>query len=274
MHLDGARFAQWWADRYTRGLAPDVGESRRAEIASDVFEQHHGAVTSDSTSRAVAWRTVRGVHADLAWRRQEQQRMHATVRPPSGIRTTWAVMTQNWFAPLAVLVGVFDIGFAVAVATEDGATMPDQAIGPVALGALATVLFAGLWLRYRIGIAAIARPVEGPRQGVPPWVVAGLSAVLVVCCALLVVGASSDALVLFFSAFGVLGVTALAVVSVAITRAVRSSDPGRRLALFDGMIIVGVIPALAMFWMVIPGLLAIAVIVGVLTTNPRVQPAV
>ena len=33
------------------------------------------------------------------------------------------------------------------------------------------------------------------------------------------------------------------------------------------------VAALAMFWMVIPALVAIAVIVGVVTTNPRVQPA-
>ncbi len=273
MHLDGARFAQWWADRYTRGLAPDVGESRRAEIASDVFEQYHGAVTSDSTSRAVAWRTVRGLHADLAWRRQEQQRMQATFRPPSRIRTTWAVMTQNWFAPLASVVGVFDIGFAVAVATEDGSTMPGRVVGPVVLSVLAATLFAGLWLRYRIGIVAIAQPAARPRDRVPTWVVAGLSAVLVVCCALLVVGVSSGASELLYVVFPLLVVTALVLISVAIIRAVRSSEPGTRMALFDGMIIVGVLPALAMFWMVIPGIVAIAVIVGVVTTNPRVQPA-
>jgi hypothetical protein len=115
--------------------------------------------------------------------------------------------------------------------------------------------------------------VDGPRNRVPTGIVAGLCALLVMSCGLLVVGVSSGASAFFFVAFAVVGVTALALVSVAITRAVRSSEPGSRLALFDGMIIVGVIPALAMFWMVIPALVAIAVIVGVVTTNPRVAPA-
>ena len=84
---------------------------------------------------------------------------------------------------------------------------------------------------------------------------------------------SSGAAELLYVVFPLLVATALVLISVAIIRAVRSSEPGTRMALFDGMIIVGVLPALAMFWMVIPGLVAIAVIVGVVTTNPRVQPA-
>jgi hypothetical protein len=172
-----------------------------------------------------------------------------------------------------VLVGAFDVLFAVAIIAEDGATMPGRVVGPVVLGALASVLFAGLWLRYRIGAATIAQPAARPRDRVPTWVVAGLSAVLVVCCTLLVVGVSSGASELIYVVFPLLVATALVLISVAIIRAVRSSEPGTRMALFDGMIIVGVLPALAMFWMVIPGVVAIAVIVGVVTTNPRVQPA-
>jgi len=266
----GATFTEWWVDRYTRGLPTEVRDRRRAELASDVFEQHHAMIGRPAD---VTWRTIRGAHADLAWRREEQRLVQASHRPPSRLRATWRVVTQNWFAPIAVLLGVFNVLFAIAVATEDGGKMPGQAIGPVILGLLAVALFGGLWLRWRAGQARLARPADAPRTPVPTHYVAGLAALLVVCCAILVIGVSSGAPVFFFTALGLLSVTGLALAGIGITRAVQSADPGSRIALADGMIIVGVLPSLVMFWMVIPPALAIAVIVGVVTTNPRVRPA-
>ena len=269
--IDGAALARWWADRYTRGLPPAVRDRRLAEIDNDVYEQLLVASRPGRAS-AVGWRAVRGAHADLAWRREEQQRVQASHRPPSRLRATWGVVTQNWFAPLALLVAAFDLLFAIAVATEDGGTMPGQAVGPVILVLLAALIVGGLWLRWRAGRARIPRPADAPRAPVPGRYVAGLAGLLVVCLAILVVGVSAGAPVFFFTAFGVLSVTGLVLAGIGITRAVRSADPGSRIALADGMIIVGVLPAIVMFWMVIPPLVAIAVIVGVVTTNPRVRP--
>jgi hypothetical protein len=267
----GAAFARWWVDRYTRGLPPDVRERRRAEIASDVFEQVHG---TEHRGHDVAWRAVRGLHADLAWRREERRLVQGSYRPPSRLRTTWGVVTQNWFAPLALLVAGFDALFAIAVATEADGKMPGRAVGPVILVAFAALVVGGLWLRWRAGCARAATPVADlPRLPVSRWWIAGGFGLLVVCLALLVVGVSAGSPGVFFLVFGLLAVAALAVGGVGTVRAVRSSDPAHRVALADGMIVVGVLPALAMFWMIVPSLVAIAVIVGVLTTNPRVRPA-
>jgi hypothetical protein len=267
----GTAFAMWWVDRYTRGLPSDVRERRRAEIASDVFEHTHavGARGAD-----VAWRTARGVHADLAWRREERRLVQASHRPPSRLRTSWGVVTQNWFAPLAVLVCAFDILLAIGVATEDDGKMPGQAIGPVVLATFGVTLAVGLWLRWRAGHAQASRlAVDVPRRPVSSRWIAGTVGLLVVCLAVLVVGVSAGTPSVFFLGFGLLAVTAAAAGGLGIARAVRSSDPAHRVALADGMIVVGVLPALAMFWMIVPALVAIAVIVGVLTTNPRIRPA-
>jgi hypothetical protein len=267
--MDGASLARRWAARYTRGLPPTVSEGRRAEIDSDVFE--HQAV--GGTHAAVMWRTLRGVPADLAWRREERQRMQASHRPTSRLRATWGVVTQNWFAPLAALVAAFDILFAIAVATEEGGTMPGRAVGPVVLLALAALLLGGLWLRWRAGAARLAQPAAAPRRPVSTRWLAALVGLLVVVLAMLVVGSATGVPMVFFSALTVVLATALVLAVIGVRRAVRASDPAARLVLADGMIIVGVLPGLAMFWMVIPPLVALAVIVGVLTTNPRVRPA-
>ncbi|MBM3658771.1 MAG: hypothetical protein FJW95_04620 [Actinobacteria bacterium] len=270
MGADGAGFARWWAARYTRGLPDEVGARRRAEIECDVFEH---CQATNGRSAAVAWRTVRGVHADLAWRREERRLMQGSHRTPTRLRTTWSVVTQNWFAPLAVLVAIFDVLLAIGIATEKDGKLPGQAIGPVVLIALAALLVAGLWLRWRAGEARAQR-TGSVAAAVPTRWIAGLVAVLVVSLALLVVGVSTGSLVFFFVAVSVLKVVVLVLATVGITRAVRSADPGARVTLANGMIIAGVLPALLFFWMIVPALIALAVIVGVLTTNPRVRPAV
>jgi hypothetical protein len=263
----------WWTERYTRGLPADVRDARRAEIASDVFEQCHGAANGDVSHRAVAWRTVRGVHADLAWRRQEQQRMQASLRPPSRIRSTWAVVTQNWFAPLAVLVGVFNLGFAIAVARVEGDSASGRVVGPILLAAATVSLATGLWLRWRTGQALRLRPERATPAAVPARWLTFLVALPVVLLALVALAFGIGSAVPIAVAFAV---AVLAVVGGGIrlvARAAATTDAGTRIVLADGLIVLGMLPALAMFWMVIPPLLAIAVIVGLVTTNPRVRSA-
>lgn len=59
----------------------------------------------------------------------------------------------------------------------------------------------------------------------------------------------------------------------ALGRALRSSNIADKAGVADALIIVGTLPALALFWMVIPPLLALAVIVGVLGASPRLRAA-
>jgi hypothetical protein len=267
-------FTTWWAARYTRGLPDQVQGRRRDEIASDVFEELHAA--SDGPHRSLAWRTVRGIPADFSWRRQEMRAMRTNSPEPheSHLRNAWAVVTQRWFAPLAVVVLLFDVLFAIAVINEDGSNS-GQVIGPVLLGLCALAIGSGLWLRWRAARVISARVAEPgqDRRAVSNRTIAALIAVLGVTLALLVIGVSGGSVVLFFVALVFIGGCALGFGGRAVARAMRSSDLADKAGLADGLIVVGTFPALAMFWMVIPPVLALLVIGGVIGTSPRFRPA-
>jgi hypothetical protein len=267
-------FTTWWADRYTRGLPAEVRDRRRDEITSDVFEQLHA--TSDERRTSVTWRTVRGIGADVAWRRQEMRAMRANAPEPheSHLRNAWAVVTQRWFAPVAVLVMLFDLLFAIAVINEDGSNS-GQVIGPILLTLCAVVIGTGLWLRWR-AVKAIAKRVAGPGEPlrvVGTRTIAVLLGVLGVTLVLLLVGVSTGRPVVFFAALAIFVGCAVYFGGRAVVRALSSSDLAAKAGLADGLIIVGTFPALAMFWMVVPPVLALLVIGGVLGTSPKVRPA-
>ena len=67
-----SRVARYWTAAYTLGLAPQVRDARRAEIASDVWEQHRDIVTEGRSAwrflGSVFSRIMRGAPADLLWR--------------------------------------------------------------------------------------------------------------------------------------------------------------------------------------------------------------
>lgn len=198
--------------------------------------------------------------------------MQASHRPPTRLRTTWGVVTQNWFAPLAVLVAVFDLLLVVnALAGGESVESGDGVLAFVLVG-LAASIVGGLWMREHAGrrrVIAGREPAPGRRVGR----LAAVAVVLVVALALLTLGVSGGAVAPFFAALALLAVTLVLVGGRLVVRAVRSSDPAARSALADAMIIVGVLPALAFWWAIVPTVIAAAVIVGVLTTNPRVRPA-
>jgi hypothetical protein len=66
------RAARGWTAAYTLGLAAQVRDARRAEIASDVWEHHCDIVTEGRPAwrffGSVFGRIVRGAPADLLWR--------------------------------------------------------------------------------------------------------------------------------------------------------------------------------------------------------------
>jgi hypothetical protein len=266
-------FTTWWADRYTRGLSDEVRERRRDEIASDVFEQLHMA--SGEPFSSLTWRTVRGIPADVAWRRQEKRAMRANSPEPraSRLRNAWAVATQRWFAPLAILVLLFDVLLAINVISEGKGS--GQVIGPILLALCAAAIGAGLWLRWRASRVITSRPAATgePRRAVSNRTIAGLLAILGVTLALLIVGVSTGSVGVFFAGFGLIVVAALLFGGRAVARALRSSDIADKAALADGLIIVGTFPALAMFWTIVPPILALLVIGGVLGTSPKLRPA-
>ena len=203
--------------------------------------------------------------------------MQGATPDPSGsrLRNAWAVVTQNWFAPIAVLVGVFNLLLSIGVATEADGKMPGQVIGPIVMTVFALSIFGGLWLRWRAGRARALRPDLAARV---PEAVSGrqiglLAALLVGSLALLVVGVSTDTGYVFFVGLVLIAGSVLVLGGRLLVRALRSADMADKAALANGMIIAGTLPALAFFWMVVPALLAIAVIYGVLGTSPRVRSA-
>jgi hypothetical protein len=232
-------------------------------------------MASDERSSSLTWRTVRGIPADVTWRRQEQRAMRANAPHPheSRWRNAWAVATQRWFAPLAILVMLFDVLLAISVISEGKGS--GQVVGPILLSLCAAAIGAGLWLRWRASRVITSRPVSSgePRRAVSNRTIAGLCAVLGVTLALLVIGVSAGSVPVFFVGFGVIVIAAVLFGGRAVVRALRSSDLADKVALADGLIIVGTFPALAMFWTIVPPILALLVIGGVLGTSPKLRPA-
>lgn len=237
---------QRWVRLYTAGLPEQIRMTRREEIASDVYEQlaeAHCDADRRQVRRDVVGRTVRGAVDDLLWRREVARAMPARER--TSMR---AALTQAWWAPLAVLVLLFDIGFAAAVLADDGSTMPGRVGGPALVLLCASALAVGLWVRVA-GAAA-----HGPRHA--PYAAAVIVAAFVTAATV-----------------GGLIILVLAAVAIVAALAVLARGSVRSAGVADALVLVGTLPALAMFWLVLPALLALAVIVGVLTSRSRTAVA-
>ena len=221
----------------------------------------------------IGWRAVRGIPADVSWRRQERRVMTSATRElgDTPLRDAGAVLTQSWFAPLAVLLGVFDLLASIAVLFDDSSKMPGQLVGPIVMTALALGLFTGLRLRWRTGrVDAPGPEVLADSHRVRIGVIAAL---LALAFALLTVGVSTGTATAYFVALGLLVGVAVLFGETALVKALRTRDLAHRAGLADALIVAGTLPALAFFWMIIPPLVALAVIGGVLGTNPRLRVA-
>ena len=92
--------------------------------------------------------------------------------------------------------------------------------------------------------------------------------VLVLLCTsvVVVVGATSAGAVVLLGTIAVAGAVAFGVSRLRRpSHASTSSTPG--LGLANSLILIGTIPSLAFFWIVLPAIVAVAVIVGVLTSD-------
>ncbi len=259
-------FTRGWVRTYTRGLPDEVWVARRAEIESDVHEHR----STGARGAAIVGRTLRGVPADVVWRREEQGAVDAINGRLTGVQALWATATQSWFTPLAVLLGLFNmLGAATVLFAIDDSKGAGRVVGPVILVILSGAMFAGLRLRWRAGQPATvvdgATAVEPERVTVRARIARGVITLLGV--AAIVFGAMGSGFLL------IAGVLALAgVVSIAVrrhrARAPRRSAGTEHIALADVLIIIGTLPALALWWLIIPAVLALAVIGGVIGTGP------
>ncbi|MCD5345657.1 hypothetical protein PX701_00190 [Agromyces sp. H3Y2-19a] len=69
-----------WCRWYTRDLAEPVATARRAELASDLYEERAVAAETGErgVSRSIVGRLIRGIPADLSWRQAQLRRLALT----------------------------------------------------------------------------------------------------------------------------------------------------------------------------------------------------
>lgn len=153
--MTGTRVALWWVDRYTHSVPEAARAERRAELASDLWE--HRAASGDGlrVELAVLSRCVRGIPADVAWRRSRRQGR----RLPSARA---AARVVGW--SLAVLAYAFLVGMHGYIATGlvgldlyGGDWEPGDVVRYAAISAAILPLFlaGGILLRPRPAVAAV-----------------------------------------------------------------------------------------------------------------------
>ena len=157
------RFARWWVQRYTAGLAPHDSATRQAEIDSDLAEhrQHRELErwASADISRERIRRLVRGMFADLNWR---HELVTGQCRVRGFLRASVVSVTSLAAAALAVF------HFAFAAYMLGSTTLADRLFlsgfaeyaeesGPIA-SVIAALIIAGFG--FVLLAASLARPVS------------------------------------------------------------------------------------------------------------------
>jgi len=200
---------------------------------------------------------------------------HAVDGRPTGLRAAWATATQAWFTPAAVILGLFNVLMSAAIVLNvDGdAKMPGRLIGPAIMTALAISLFAGLRMRWHVLYASRTPGAHGGPMLVRSTVGRrlGLGAIAAVAVAGAAVGVMVGSLYLLIpGVLALVGVAKLASSRAPGSRATPAKTANRPNSIFvaDVLIVVGTLPALGLWWMVIPPILALVVIGGVIGTGP------
>ncbi len=272
--VTSSKTAMAWVWLYSLGLAPEVRDARMAEIASDIYEQ---LTEQRSSNNRLLPRMARGVGGDLIWRNEEMRIMKQQEARTSILGTIWAVVAQSWFAPVATLVGMFNVLLAAGIFFQPEGTLPGKVVGPAVILVLTIGLFFGLKLRFDAQSAwSGARAGSGSHASRS----FGQSAAIVTLCAVTVGALAIGVIGSFIGLF--VGILTLAACVVLIVRSKRRShaalattgnpqnDPHRdSFALATVLIVLGTLPALAMFWLVIPATAALVVIGGLLFSGVR-----
>ena len=164
-----------WVRFYTRDLPSPIAQRRVEELDADVheqiaFERAHGAADHILAFRIVS-RMVRGMPADVAWRRHLQPSKGDLMKPLAALLVAaiaLAVAALVFDSPLLILLGVTALGalvlgtFALSArsALDGDFIVPLVAIHAVALGLAA------------LGVIAI---VVGDRGDAPGLVLFGVA---------------------------------------------------------------------------------------------------
>ena len=148
----GARVTRSWVALYTRSLPEAVGERRRVEIESDLWEQLNDG-SAGRTSARVLDRCLRGIPADVWWR-------YRTLLEQREVRQRNQNMTRNiltnWWGAITAVLGVTMVtlgGAGIIFGDGDGGGAVLAAVtlisGGLILGGLALVqqrVVVGSWM--------------------------------------------------------------------------------------------------------------------------------
>lgn len=173
-----AGLVAWWVRLYTRNLPPSVAGRRVAEIDADLHDhiEHERAreVHDRRIARGVAARMVRGLAADVSWRRHSREGMIMSTPASRSVVRVALVTAAILLVPLVLMQvsdgtdwGVFDFVFAAVILGGSGLLIE------VALKKPGNIL-------YRAGAAAIgvAAIVLGELDDAPGLVLVGCLLVL------------------------------------------------------------------------------------------------
>jgi hypothetical protein len=98
-----SRLTQRWVRAYTVHLDPALRDTRRAELASDLWEHEAAArrmgLGSVRINAQILRRLLAGISADLSWRRQQRDATPAFTTPPPVLTTApssrWACRVRG-----------------------------------------------------------------------------------------------------------------------------------------------------------------------------------
>jgi hypothetical protein len=146
-----AALVAWWVATYSRHLPSEVAERRQAELASDLWEQRAWGRAVGAAAPFVALSILRrmaaGMPADLRWRQRQLAATRGRPLVPGG-RPVLRTLARNWWLVLAALVGIFEVGFGVAIPLEEGANF-DTVGGGALIAAAGLLILAGIAVRRR-----------------------------------------------------------------------------------------------------------------------------
>ncbi|MGZ8804037.1 MAG: hypothetical protein ACXWZG_01880 [Microbacterium sp.] len=162
-----------WVRSYTGWVGAEAAERRRAEIASDVWEQRADAreqgVAPTTAALSIAGRVVAGIPADLSWVHTQRLAMRGQPadRKARTMNTLGHIAARWWWVVGAAVLAV--IGVVALVFGGDD-------LSRVQVSLIVTVLLAGIALRHFLPRTAAALIVFG--STIPaaliwaPWIMA------------------------------------------------------------------------------------------------------
>jgi hypothetical protein len=146
-----AALVSWWVAAYSRRLPAEVAERRCAELASDLWEQrawgHEVGAPDAAVALSILRRMAAGMPADLRWRQRQLAATRGRPLGPGG-RPVLRTLARNWWLVLAALVGLFEVGFGVAIPLQEGANL-DTVGGGGLIATAGLLVLGGITVRQR-----------------------------------------------------------------------------------------------------------------------------